>query len=57
MPTNEIRVGRCEKGIFLLGQICVDDVLIVSANERIHEDVREFLEKLERAFEKHKAKR
>lgn len=34
----------------------IDNVLIVSAPESIHEDVIEFLEKLQQAFENHKAK-
>jgi type II secretory pathway component GspD/PulD (secretin) len=34
----------------------IDNVLIVSATEEIHENVIEFLQKLQQAFEKHKAK-
>lgn len=35
----------------------IDNVLVVSATESIHEDVIEFIEKLQQAFEKHQAKR
>jgi hypothetical protein len=35
----------------------IDNVLIVSATEQIHEDVIEFLQKLQGAFENHKASR
>jgi hypothetical protein len=34
----------------------IDNVLIVSATESIHEDVKSFLDKLRQAFEKHQAK-
>jgi hypothetical protein len=35
----------------------IDNVLIVSATETIHEDVIEFMQKLQRAFEDHQAKK
>ncbi len=34
----------------------IDNVLIVSATENIHDEVKDFLYKLQRAFEKHQAK-